>query len=72
MAFEKYWAEKHEYDTNQAQNSKMILPDPTNSPMFNHAILFKNIDDRDSMTDTELRYFIHRNFQEFGRKIRVV
>ena len=63
MAFEKFWEEKQSYDTNKALTTKMVLPDPSNSPLFNHAILFKTIEDRDSMTDTELRYFIHHNFQ---------
>lgn len=63
QAFEKYWADKQAYDEQQRNNIKLVLPDPTQSPMFNYAILFKTIDDRDDMTDTELRYFIHNNFQ---------
>ena len=40
----------------------MTTPVPAQSPMFNHSILFKTIDDRDNMSDAELRYFIQNNF----------
>lgn len=63
MSFEKYWQDKKAYDEKKQATTTMVVPQPSNAPMFNHAILFKTIDDRDSMTDAELRYFIHNNFQ---------
>ena len=60
--FEDYWKEKQEYDEKKKREMQLILPDPASSPLFNNSILFKTIDDRDNMSDTELRYFIHTNF----------
>lgn len=61
MAFEKYWEEKKAFDSAQA-SVKVEAANPSNAPIFNHAILFKTIDDRNSMSDAELRQFIHNNF----------
>lgn len=61
MVFEQYWNDKQAYEENQANN--MVAPPPmANSPAFNQSILFKNIDDRNSMSEAELKYFIHNNF----------
>lgn len=60
QAFSKYWREKEYYETNK--KVQMTTPIPAESPMFNHSILFKTIEDRHNMTDSELRYFIHNNF----------
>lgn len=62
MAFDKFWQEKQEYDKNRKENTQMVTPMPAESPMFNHSILYKTIDDRNNMTDGELRYFIQYNF----------
>ena len=62
MAFEKYWEDKKEYDEKHKNDIKYVTPDLSASPMFNHSILFKTIEDRNNMTDAELRYFIHMNF----------
>lgn len=56
----KYWEEKRLYD--QTHQPVMTTVKPMESPMFNHTILFKTINDRNSMSDAELRYFIQRNF----------
>ena len=56
----KYWQEKAQYDESHKQ--EQVVPSPQQSPMFNHTILFKTIDDIDSMSDSELRYFINNNF----------
>lgn len=62
MAFEKYWEDKKAYDEAHKNDITYVTPELSNAPMFNHSILFKNIEDRDNMTDAELRYFIHMNF----------
>ena len=59
--FSKYWNDKREYDANH--KVQMTTPAPAMSPMFNHTILFKTIEDRVNMSDVELRYFIQNNFQ---------
>ena len=59
-AINNYWQEKIAYD--QSHQPTMVKVQPADAPLFNHAILFKNISDRGSMTDAELRYFIQRNF----------
>lgn len=56
----KFWQEKQEYDRNR--KVMMTTPAPAQSPMFNHSILFKTIEDRNSMSDAELHYFIQYNF----------
>ena len=61
-AFQDYWGDKQVYDANQLQNLQTILPKPAENAVFNSSILFKTIDDRQYMTDQELRYFIHNNF----------
>ena len=61
-AFQDYWSNKQVYDANQLQNLQTILPKPAENAVFNSSILFKTIDDRQYMTDQELRYFIHNNF----------
>lgn len=60
QAFSKYWREKEYYDNNK--KVQMTTPVPAQSPMFNHFILFKTIEDRNTMSDSELRYFIQNNF----------
>lgn len=60
VGFNKYWEEKIKYDEEHKPN--MVTVNPSNSPMLNKSVLFKNIEDRDSMTDAELRYFIENNF----------
>jgi len=62
MVFEKYWNDKKTYDDAHKNDIKYVTPELSNAPMFNHSILFKTIEDRDNMTDAELRYFIHMNF----------
>ena len=59
--FEQFWNEKREFEERLA---KQASPPPpmANSPAFNQSILFKNINDRNSMSEAELRYFIHNNF----------
>ena len=59
--FQDYWKEKIEYDTNKS-NNMIEMVSPSNSPLFNNSILFKNIEDRNSMTDVELRIFIENSF----------
>lgn len=63
MAFEQYWQEKKAYEEKRLMTTPVKIPQPSNAPMFNPAILFKTIEDRDTMTDAELRHFIHNNFQ---------
>ena len=70
----KYWREKEAYDA--SHKMQLTTPAPQNSPLFNYAILFKNIEDRDNMSESELRYFIQRNFQSimnniFGKEIGI-
>lgn len=62
MVYDNYWNEKQQYDQSQQAQTKTILPNPAESPLFNYATLFRTIDDRNNMTDSELRYFIHMNF----------
>ena len=62
MVFEKYWNDKKAYDEAHKNDIKYVVPELSNAPMFNHSILFKTIEDRNNMTDAELRYFIHMNF----------
>lgn len=57
---EQYFKEKAAYD---AARSAPVEVKPMESPLFNHSILFKTIDDRNDMSDSELRYFIQRSFQ---------
>ena len=59
-SIEKYWQEKAQYD--QARNANNIRLHPEVNPMFNQSILFKTIEDRDTMSESELRYFIQHNF----------
>ena len=63
----KYWREKEAYDA--SHKMQLTTPAPQNSPLFNYAILFKNIEDRDNMSESELRYFIQRNFQSIMNNI---
>ena len=63
----KYWREKEAYDA--SHKMQLTTPAPQNSPLFNYGILFKNIEDRNSMSDSELRYFIQRNFQAIMNNI---
>lgn len=63
MVFEKYWNEKQQYDANQLANANYVIPTPSQSALFNQSILFKNIEDRDNMSDAELRYFINNNLR---------
>ena len=60
MVFSDYWQEKQEFDANKKM--QLTTPAPSQSPLFNNSVLFKNIEDRDTMTDSELRYFIQNNF----------
>ena len=57
---ENYYKEKAAYENNQPAPEVIK---PMDSPIFNHSILFKTIEDRDNMSDSELRYFIQRSFQ---------
>ena len=57
---EQYFKEKAAYDA--AKPAPMEVK-PMESPLFNHSILFKTIEDRNEMSDSELRYFIQRSFQ---------
>lgn len=63
----KYWKDKEEYD--RVHKVRMTAPAPQMSPMFNYSILFKSIADRANMSDSELRYFIQRNFQAIMNNI---
>ena len=60
MVFSNYWKEKECYDANK--KTQLTTPAPAQSPFFNNSVLFKTIDDRDTMSDSELRYFIQNNF----------
>ena len=60
MVFSNYWKEKDEYDAKK--KTQLTTPAPAQSPLFNNSVLFKNIEDRDTMSDTDLRYFIQNNF----------
>jgi len=60
QAIEQYFKEKEAYDNSRPAPVEVK---PMESPLFNHSILFKNIEDRDTMSDSELRYFIQRSFQ---------
>lgn len=61
MLFETFWEEKRQFEENL--HKKQVPPPPmANSPAFNQSILFKNIEDRNSMSEAELKYFIHNNF----------
>lgn len=60
MVFSDYWKEKQEFDANK--KTQLTTPAPAQSPLFNNSVLFKNIEDRDTMSDSELRYFIQHNF----------
>jgi len=60
--YEKYWEDKRVYDQNK-QNSQVAIPNPSESITFNNSILFKTIEDIDSMTDVELKYFISNNYR---------
>ncbi len=59
---DKFWKEKAAYDEARAREP-LVIPAPQASPMFNYSILFKNIENKDDMSESELRYFIQRNFQ---------
>jgi len=59
MAFEKYWAEKAEYDRTHLR--EMVKVVPANSPRFNNNILLKSIYDVPNMGNDELRSFIRNN-----------
>ena len=50
--YEKYWEDKRAYDQNK-QDSQVTIPNPSESITFNNSILFKTIEDIDSMTDVE-------------------
>ena len=65
-AIEQYWKEKAAY--NEAQNPKVLFT-PSNSPMVNGAVLFRNIKDRNIMTENELRYFISMNLSAILNKV---
>ena len=65
---EQFWNENAAYHEAKAQEP-LVIPAPQSSPMFNYSILFKNIEDRDSMSESELRYFIQRNFQAIMNNI---
>ena len=56
----KYWQDKQAYDA--SHQPVYVNYDPMHSPVFNNSILFKTIDDIDSMSDQELRDFIGNNF----------
>ena len=62
VGFNKYWQEKAYYDANAKANAVQIQVSPTQSPSLNKSILFKTIEDRDSMSEAELRYFVESNF----------
>lgn len=61
MVFSNYWEEKKRYDEAR-RASQVPIPAITQSPLFNESVLFKTIEDRNTMTDAELRYFIQNNF----------
>ena len=60
--YEKYWEDKRMYDQNK-QASQVPMPKPIESVLFNSSVLFKTIEDIDSMSDMELRYFISNNYR---------
>ena len=60
--FNKYWNDKEKYEQDRQSKIVMTTPAPSMSPLFNHSILFRTIEDRNNMSDSELRYFIQNNF----------
>ena len=63
MPFEKFWKDKQEYDSNKLANTVRVTPNPAMSSVLNRSVLFKNVEDRDTMSDSELRYFIQNNLR---------
>lgn len=59
---DKYLDDKKRIDEAREAHMTYVTPDPAMTPMFNQAVLYKTISDRDTMTDTELRAFIQYNF----------
>ena len=62
VGFNKYWQEKAYYEANAKANAVEVPVAPSQSPILNKSILFRTIEDRDSMSEAELRYFIESNF----------
>jgi len=44
MAFEKFWKDKQEYDSNKLANTVRVTPNPAMSSVLNRSVLFKNVE----------------------------